>query len=389
MRDTSDQAHREALGPAWIGEPALAELVRESWQRPPLTLTEWSVEPIGYESGTPSTGLLLRVRGTAADAAGPVRWSFVVKQLQSLRHWPLLHRMAAELPKDVLDEQLERFPWRIEADIYSSDIDLLMPSGLRLPRVHRIDDLGDERVVLWMEDVQSVDVPWVCSRFERAAYLLGRLAARRSEARLPADARTPPTAALRYFLNGQTAYLLPKLDDDVMWTHPLITESTDGRLRADLRSMAARIPAILETLDRLPQTLPHGDASPQNLLVPADGSADFVAIDWGAFSTLLPVGFDLGQLLIGLAHAGGHDPGELPALQTPIALAYAAGLREDGMIVDDAEVEYGFVASLVLRSGLGAIPFERLDSAPGPELVRLFDQRARLARFLVDLGLAL
>ena len=64
-------------------------------------------------------------------------------------------------------------------------------------------------------------------------------------------------------------------------------------------------------MDTLPQALPHGDASPQNLLVPADDPDTFVAIDV-SFQNPQAVGFDLGQLLVGLTHAGLLPAAALP-----------------------------------------------------------------------------
>ncbi|MEV6158959.1 hypothetical protein AB0L53_52390 [Nonomuraea sp. NPDC052129] len=64
---------------------------------------------------------------------------------------------------------------------------------------------------------------------------------------------------------------------------------------------------------RLPHTLVHGDAGPMNLLVPADGSAQFVAVDW-SWPHPAAVGFDLGRLLVGRAHTGELDPADLPAV---------------------------------------------------------------------------
>lgn len=58
--------------------------------------------------------------------------------------------------------------------------------------------------------------------------------------------------------------------------------------------------------DRLPQTYAHGDASPQNLLLAANEPGTVIVIDWG-FGSLVPIGFDLGQLVVGLAHAGKSD----------------------------------------------------------------------------------
>jgi hypothetical protein len=256
--------------------------------------------------------------------------------------------------------------------------------------VYRIDDLGDDRVALWLEDVQTADVIWDLPRFERAAYLLGRLAARRAEDRLPPEARTPRGTALRYYSSGRMAIAgLPMLRDDATWLHPLVAEAVDEQLRADLFALVERVPAILDALDQLPQTLAHGDACPQNLLVPAEDSSGFVAIDFGAFNSLLAVGFDLGQLFVGLPQAGAFDPGDLPALHAAIVPPYVAGLREEGMTVHEATVSFGYIGSLVVRSALYALPIERLHDEPTEQVIRLFKDRARLTRFIVDLALTL
>ena len=55
----------------------------------------------------------------------------------------------------------------------------------------------------------------------------------------------------------------------------------------------------------------HGDACPQNLLVPADDPGGFIAVDWST-GELAAVGYDLGGLLVGLAHAGRLEVADLP-----------------------------------------------------------------------------
>lgn len=57
----------------------------------------------------------------------------------------------------------------------------------------------------------------------------------------------------------------------------MVAGVVDDRLRADLRALGARVPELLDSMDTLPQALPHGDASPQNLLVPADAPDTFSA----------------------------------------------------------------------------------------------------------------
>ncbi len=173
---------------------------------------------------------------------------------------------------------------------------------------------------------------------------------------------------------------LPGLADEETWRHPMLAaavcNSGDHGLRDELLELGARLPAVLDALDALPQTYQHGDASPQNLLVPKDNEDEFVVIDWG-FDCPQAVGFDLGQLLIGLAHAGELSPDALPAVHRVIVPAFMEGLAADGMIVPEEQVLYGYLGSLMCRAAFTALPLElfgKNDSATEG----LFDERVRL-----------
>jgi len=152
--------------------------------------------------------------------------------------------------------------------------------------------------------------------------------------------------------------------------------------------LADRLPAILATLTRLPQLMIHGDASPQHLLVPADQPDTFVVIDW-TVGGVAAVGDDLGQLLVGLAHAGLLQAAELPALRDIIIRSYTAGLADEDMGCDESLVRLGMDGGLVLRSAFTALPLERLKEPVTDGLVELVRSRVRLMRYLVDLGLEL
>ncbi|MFD0664427.1 aminoglycoside phosphotransferase/kinase family protein [Thermocatellispora tengchongensis] len=262
--------------------------------------------------------------------------------------------------------------------MYLSDPPL--PGGLRLPRLYRLDDLGDERLVMWLEDVE-VDpaASWDLARYRAAARLLGALAAMR-----PAPHQDPPDRGLRLFCSGPAAHIMiPALRDPDTWRHPLVAAHADPLLRTDLLALADRIPELLDAVAGLPHTLPHGDASPQNLLVPRDGSAEFVAIDWNWTGSSV-IGSDLAQLLAGLPQAGQTEPADLPAVHEAIESAYteAAG-------ADPAHVSLGYAATLVLRCAWTALPLDRLGEKPTPELEDLFRRRAGLARFIADIGRSL
>jgi hypothetical protein len=122
---------------------------------------------------------------------------------------------------------------------------------------------------------------------------------------------------------------------------------------------------------------------PQNLLRGPDG--DVVAIDW-QFASWCAVGFDVGQLIAGHAESGDLDPAQLAAAYAGAVEEYAGGLHDEGMAVAAEDVALGAAGALIIRSAFTALPLEFLDKEPTPDVVRLFDRRAKFARFLVDLA---
>ncbi|TDD50277.1 aminoglycoside phosphotransferase [Kribbella antibiotica] len=352
----------------------LTELGRAVTGLPTACIGDLRFEVVDYPIGTPTTAGLYRAFGTA-DGVG---WSCFVKQLQSVRHWPLLDVV---VPEPFRAEFVRNLPWQLEIAVHRSNLADLLPEGMRLPKAYRIDLYDDDdRGTLWMENVIPEPGPWPISRFERAAYLLGRLSARRQphlvEPLLPRTGVTTPGIALRYYTNGRVMQdALPAIE---AWDHPLLGTVDDHNLREDLLTLGARVPAVLDALDALPQCYQHGDASPQNLLVPQGSPDEFVVIDWG-FDCPQAVGFDLGQLLIGLAHAGELSADALPVVHKVIVEAFRTGLAEEGMQVTEEQVLYGYLGSLCARATFTALPLSE------PATPALFEQRVQLTRALVDL----
>ena len=58
-----------------------------------------------------------------------------------------------------------------------------LPDGVRAPALHRVVDLGDDRLAVWMEDVVESAEPWDLDRYARGRALLGRWNARSPHAR--------------------------------------------------------------------------------------------------------------------------------------------------------------------------------------------------------------
>ncbi|GAA1605214.1 hypothetical protein GCM10009789_68950 [Kribbella sancticallisti] len=389
MNTTTTADGLAALGrDAPTGE-ALASLVRTITGRPDAVPAGARVEPVDYPIGTPSTEALLRVFGTAGLPSGEsVDWSCFVKKLQSVRHSPIIQFV----PEQIRDDFIRNMPWKLEVAVHRSDIASVLPDGLRLPRLYWISEYDDDRATLWMENVIQRPGCWKLDRFERAAQLLGQLSARRqphlTRPFVVRDDVETRGSGLRYYTNGRVMMAaLPALANEETWQHPLLAEAVrnvgDHGLREDLLDLGQRLPAVLDALDALPQCYQHGDASPQNLLVPMDKPDEFVAIDWG-FDCPQAVGFDLGQLLVGLAHAGELEPGELPTIHQIILAAFMEGLAAEGMTVSEEEVRYGYLGSLLARATFTALPLEALGRA-GDDDLKLFEQRVRLTRTLVDL----
>ncbi|MEV6417123.1 phosphotransferase [Kribbella sp. NPDC051718] len=349
-------------------------------------VTRWWTEPVGYAFGTPTTVGALRLKAATATEAGDVEWSLFVKAIWSVRHWPLVHA----LPLAVREGALASDFWRFEADVYATDLTEALPDGLRLPFVHRVVDLGDEQIAMILEDVATLDDPdlWDTVRFAKAAELLGRASARLTERdALPVQSRTPAGPLAVFYDTYLVPLILPALQSDDLWAHPLL-KSADAILRTDLTELASRLPAVLDRLAQLPQVMAHGDASPQNLLIPADQPDSFVAIDW-SFGGLSPAGEDLAQLLLGLAHAGHLELSELTTLRPILVSAFADGLGAEGRDHREADIEYAMDGGLLFRSAFTALPLVRLQEPLTDELAETFRTRLAMTRYLVDQALAI
>lgn len=390
MNTTTISDGLAALGRDAPDERALACLVEAVTGLPGAVPTSARVEPVDYEIGTPSTEALLRVLGTAELPSGErIEWSVFVKKLRSARHWELMHL----IPEQLREDFIKNLPWQLEVAVHRSPIAAVLPEGLRLPAMYKIGEYDDDRATLWMEDVSQPPGAWPLARFAHAANLLGRLSARRQPHLvgpfLPRGGAEASGVGLRYYTLGRVMMgAIPALADDRTWQHPLLADAIrstgDDGLRADLLGLANRLPGVLDRLDALPQTYQHGDASPQNLLVPKDKQDEFVVIDWG-FDCPQAIGFDLGQLLVGLAHAGDLTPEELPAIHPVIVAAFLEGAAAEGMTVSEDEVLYGYLGSLMARSAFTALPLEQLGKV-GACGAQLFEERVRLTRALVNLA---
>lgn len=336
------------------------------------------VEVVSHALGAPATHGVYRVTGRTVDGGS---WSLFCKVIQHPRYWDGLAQMPPEMAQDFADS----FPWRTELELWDPRVQASLPDGLRSPVLHELIELADDRIAVWQEDVALVPgdagVVFDLDRFDRAAYLLGRWNVRSAAPDVLAVTDFPVGFALRMYAEKAVPMRgLAPLSDDGLWSHPWLVGHAD--LRADLARLGQRIAGDLDRLDTMVQCLPHGDASPQNLLVPAPTDpAELVVIDL-SFRTPHSLGFDLSQLLVGLTQAGEVPAAQLPEIAERILASYLGGVHAEGVTDQDAAIRDAFVTVSLLRSGFDSLLYELLGAA-SPAVRHTFDERVALTRFLV------
>ena len=183
-------------------------------------------------------------------------------------------------------------------------------------------------------------------------------------------ARTP-----RVYAGAWLAHVvLPALTGNDIWSHPLVRDTFDARLRDRLLTAADALPALLDELDDAPAATAHGDACTANLLA-GDHDA-LVMVDLG-FCGRAPLGTDLGQLIVGEVQTGQRRHADLPGLEAACLPAYVAGVHAEGGTAGLAQVRRTHAALLAVFSALPSVPIEHLDDEPTPRLRRLSRGRAR------------
>lgn len=135
----------EKQDPTGSGEELLTAVVSESWGRPVRTAS-WEAEEVDCPFDSPATAGLFRVRGTTREDQP---WSRFATVLQHPRHWVGIDQAPSALREGFEADS----PGRGEPVAWEPAFVTALPPGLRVPVLHRVVDLGEDRLVLWMEDV--------------------------------------------------------------------------------------------------------------------------------------------------------------------------------------------------------------------------------------------
>lgn len=368
----------EVLGAAEVTGQRYAGIIADLLDVPQVEVLSCEAEEFPYDLEALTTGGRYLLTGTARAGSQVLPFRVFVKVVRSFARSPIF----ALVPEPLRLEALRTLPWQLEPEIYRSNLADALPVGLRLPRVVAVIDLDDESAAIWLEAVDIEPVVWDVSRHVRAAGLLGRLAASPRVAPLSVAVLNPRT--VRDYVNGRVAHVLtPALLGDDLWQHPIVAGAFDAGLRGRIMHALADLPDHLAELECVPLVTSHGDACTRNLLV-NPGQEGFTLIDFG-FWGRMPVGHDLGQLLLGEVQMGERPASQLPELEAACLPAYVEGLRAEGLSLPIALVRRAHALLMLIFSGISAVPFEFLGGPPTAERQRIALERAGSARFILDL----
>jgi hypothetical protein len=354
-------------------------MVAVQLRRPQVRVLTARLQAHPYDRPALTTAGRYLVSGTAADGTNqPQDWAFFVKVVQSWSRSPL----SAEVPEPLRSQLAPLMPWRTEPEIYRGDLGCRLPPGLSLPRAYHVADLDDESAAIWLERVPVRRVQWDAARHRHAAYLLGRLAANARVAPLAAQAAVGRTAR-RFAEHWLAVNVVPDLNAEDLWHQPNVAATFDPQLRHRIVRAAAALPALVDELESLPTAAAHGDACTDNLLL-TQRDHDIVLIDFGFWGTA-PIGFDLGQLLLGEVQLGRRTAQAVPQLEQACVPAYVQGLREEGCTTPTHQVRRALAIAMTIFHAIPSIPYEHRTTEARPEQRPLFANRATMARCVLDL----
>lgn len=317
---------RSLLGPADVTDEGLATIVANQHGVDPMavTIVDSRADPVPYDLVSITTAGRFWVAGTARINGQLVPFRYFVKHVQSWSRSPLF----AQVPDPHRAMAEASVPWRTEPLLYRSDLADRLLAGLTMARAYAVHDLDELSAAIWLEDVIPVPRDWSVGDLAHAARLLGRLAANPRVRELASIGESDQRLDVRSYVFGRLSMqIFPLLREEDTWVHPLVAVHF-ARLRPRLLAAADQVMEFLAEIEQVPAGTAHGDACTNNLLVRVDGT-DLVLIDFGFWSTQ-PLGFDLGQLLIGDVQIGRRAAASLGEVENACLPAYVDGLRAEG-----------------------------------------------------------
>jgi hypothetical protein len=363
-------------------QPAeLAPLVAQALNKADLEILAWRVSPLGAQ-GSKVAGIgegVWRISGSAQDDRGVHPWSLILKGL---------HASDAFNARDPTSWNY----WKREPLAFQSGLLANLPGALVAPRCYAIQERADDRVWLWMEDVQESTSTWTMAHYNLAARHLGQFnGAYLSGYPLPKAETWLTWGRVRPWIPILPSWLA--LADQYAQT-PVIQGIFPGETLARMQRLWTDPESLLQAFERLPVCFCHHDAFRRNLLArrTVAGEDETVAIDW-ALTGFGRVGEEAGTTTAMSTQYVDVPVSPVRELDQAVFSGYIEGLRASGWRGDARLARLGYTVNALLMTTAGAFvtagmlqPPEQMDAT----LRRLWDERlehtAQMLPFFLDLG---
>jgi hypothetical protein len=315
---------------------ALTSLVRCALDRDDVEVTGWRYQPV--VGGIEMSSDVYRFSGSGAAAGEILPWTLILKIIRATpgnRHAPHSVRY-----------------WKREPLAYQSGLLGDLPGGLVPPRCYEAAEHSDGTYWIWMEDVSDeLHEQWPLEYYGTVARCLGRFnGAYLVGKRLP-DYPWLTRRMLREYVENAAPAVDLLLNS---WDHPLVRRALPGIGIEFMQSIWEERHAILEAIERLPQTFCHLDAFRRNLFSrrAADGRDRVVAVDW-SMAGIAAVGEEIAPLVNGSVGFGAVSPADELELEQIVLEGYLEGLGDAGWRGNPDLVRFGYAATLYWRYAVG------------------------------------
>jgi len=235
-----------------------------------------------------------------------------------------------------------------EYEFYRSGVWNEFPSGFRaahcFAHYEEVGSTGQPEYWMWLEDLGAVRAfPWSLDENYRVAWCLGKFNGMYLSSQPLPEALWIKKDVIRQYLrmtepSFQRLFTLREL--------PVIRTIFPPEIVDSLIQLWQKREQHLAVLERLPQTLCHGDAQFTNLFLVSASPEDIetVAIDWSSVG-IASLGVDLAQFfMLSLFFS---DPAQIHAVEAALFQGYLDGLQAVGWQGDPRIVRLCFTAAML------------------------------------------
>ena len=359
----------------------LAPLVAQALDKTNLEVLDWRVISLGAQgSKTVDIGEgVWRISGTAQDGGGVHPWSLIRKGL---------HASDAFNARDPGSWNY----WKREALAFQSGLLAGLPGALKAPRCYAVEEEGDERVWLWLEDIQESVGSWTMAHYGLAARHLGQFnGAYLSGFPLPKVEPWLSCGRIRAWLPALQPWIARSAQHVQT---PVVQGLFPGETLARVRRLWADPEPLLQAFERLPVCFCHHDACSSNLLARRTdtGEDEMVAIDW-ALTGFGRVGEEAGVTTVMTADFTDNPANQVRELAQVVFAGYVEGLRTAGWRGEERLVRLAYTLNAALLATVGAFilagmlqPPEQIEAALWRPWDEHLEHGAQALPFFLDLG---